>query len=78
MRAAVAVKAAAAGEQNWSPLHLAGMRGHTAAVEFLVKRGANHKAKVREGNGVAVEVIRFRVIFYSLSLLRIQDYSLYC
>ena len=51
MRAAVAVKAAAAGEQNWSPLHLAGMRGHTAAVEFLVKRGANHKAKVREGNG---------------------------
>ena len=52
MRAAVAVKAAAAGEQKWSPLHLAGMRGHTAAVELLVKREAKCQAKVREGNGI--------------------------
>jgi len=32
-------------EQKWSPLHLAGMQGHTAAVELLVNRGAKHKAK---------------------------------
>jgi len=32
-------------EQKWTPLHLAGMRDHTKAVELLVKRGANHKAK---------------------------------
>eukprot|EP00434_Breviolum_minutum_P040670 symbB.v1.2.036150.t1/scaffold5036.1/size31615/2 len=32
-------------EQHWSPLHLAAMRGHTAAVEILVNRAADFKAE---------------------------------
>ena len=55
----------AAGEQLWTPLHLAGMRGHTQAVILLVKRGADHKAQVRAM--VAVEVIQFLVFLYSIS-----------
>eukprot|EP00434_Breviolum_minutum_P044482 symbB.v1.2.039734.t1/scaffold6060.1/size21300/2 len=32
-------------EQKWTPLHLAGMRDHTKAVELLVERKANYEAK---------------------------------
>ena len=53
-------------QQRWSPLHLAAMRDHTAAVELLVNRKADYQAKVREGKVYAVEVIRFLVIFCSL------------